>query len=178
MKFKTLAIEDLKINPINMIRSDWWLITAGNESNGFNTMTASWGHLGAIWGRPELKGHSGLPTAVIYVRPQRHTKAYLDREHLFSICVFDSSYKKTMVYLGSHSGSDFDKVTASGLTPIFDEGTTYFAEASMVFLCKKIYQAPLEERGFVDQSVLNYNYENRDLHQMYIGEIIKILVRE
>jgi hypothetical protein len=178
MKFKTLALDALNINPINMIRSDWWLITAGNESNGFNSMTASWGHLGAIWGRPDLKGHSGLPTAVIYVRPQRYTKTYLDREQLFSICVFESNFKKTLVYLGSHSGRDLDKVKVSGLTPVFGEGTTYFAEASMVFICKKLYQAPLEESGFVDRDVLTHNYENMDLHHMFIGEIIKVLVKD
>jgi flavin reductase (DIM6/NTAB) family NADH-FMN oxidoreductase RutF len=141
-------------------------------------MTASWGHLGALWGKPQIKGHSGLPTAVVYVRPQRHTKEYMDRETTFSLCVFEPSYKKTLVYLGSHSGRDYDKVKASRLTAVFDEGTTYFAEASMVFICKKLYQAPLDEAGFMDREVLDDNYEHRDLHHMYIGEIVKILVKE
>ena len=48
----------------------------------------------------------------------------------------------------------------------------------MVFICRKIYQAPLLEEGFVDASILKFNYDRDDLHEMYIGEILKVLVCE
>ena len=56
---KEISLSQLCFNPMDMIAKEWMLVTAGNESRGYNTMTASWGHLGAIWG----KG-GGLPTAV------------------------------------------------------------------------------------------------------------------
>ena len=180
MNFKTIEIEDLNINPITMIGQDWWLVTAGNEIKGYNTMTASWGHLGAIWGK-EGKKHKnllGLPTAVVYVRPQRYTKQFMDTEALFTLSVFDHAYRDALIYLGSHSGRDGNKVSKAGLTPVFDENTTYFKEAKMVFICRKIYQAPLLEEGFVDASLLKFNYDGGDLHEMYIGEILKVLVCE
>lgn len=78
--------------------------------------------------------------------------------------------------MGSHSGRDEDKAANAGLTPIFAEETTYFAEASMVFICRKLYHAPLQETGFVDKHLIDENYPLKDFHEMYIGEIIKVLV--
>ena len=178
MGFKTIAIEELNINPMIMIGSKWWLVTAGNEKNGFNTMTASWGHLGAIWGREEVKDQLGLPTAIVYLRPQRYTKEYMDREELFSLSVFEHEFRKELLHIGTHSGRDGNKVKDAGLTPVFGEGTTYFDEAKIVFICKKIYHAPLIEEGFVDRNLVKHNYDGNDFHHFYIGEIIKILVNE
>lgn len=178
MSFKNIAIEELKLNPMTMISGEWWLITAGNEKNGYNAMTASWGHLGALWERPEGKAHMGLPTAVIYLRPQRYTKEWIDREELFTLSVFDKKHKEALAYLGTHSGRDGNKIAKTGLTPVFIDGTTCFAEAKMVFLCRKLYHAPLVESGFIDKSLVKNNYPDKDFHEMYIGEIIKVLVEE
>ena len=158
---------------MDMIAKEWMLVTAGNESRGYNTMTASWGHLGAIWG----KG-GGLPTAVIYLRPQRYTKEFVDREELFTISVFPEEYKKALGYLGSHSGRDGDKVAQAGLTPVFGEDTTWFAEAKLVLICRKLYHAPLQPEGFVDTSIISQCYPQSDFHEMYIGEIIKVLTAQ
>lgn len=178
MAFINLSIEELKINPMTMIGEEWWLITAGNKINGYNTMTASWGHLGSIWGRPGQKTFKGLPTASVYVRPQRYTKEFMEREDIFTLSVFDQSYKKALAYLGSHTGREENKISTAGLTPLFDHETTFFEEAKMVFVCRKIYHAPLLEQGFVDKSLIENNYKDRDFHEMYIGEILKILVRD
>lgn len=180
MSFKTIDIEELHINPMIMIGSKWWLVTAGNEADGFNTMTASWGHLGAIWGREEnkFKDQLGLPTAVVYLRPQRYTKQYMDKEAIFTLSVFEHEHKDALLYVGSHSGREGNKVLKAGLTPVFDEGTTYFKEAKMVFICKKIYHAPLIEEGFIDKDLIKHNYDGNDFHHLYIGEILKVLVCE
>ena len=170
---KEISLSQLCFNPMDMIAKEWMLVTAGNESRGYNTMTASWGHLGAIWG----KG-GGLPTAVIYLRPQRYTKEFVDREELFTISVFPEEYKKALGYLGSHSGRDGDKVAQAGLTPVFGEDTTWFAEAKLVLICRKLYHAPLQPEGFVDTSIISQCYPQSDFHEMYIGEIIKVLTAQ
>ena len=46
----------------------------------------------------------------------------------------------------------------------------------MVFVCRKLYQAPLVESGFVDNGLIDFNYPEKDFHEMYIGEIVKVLV--
>lgn len=165
---KEISCQELQMNPMTLIGSEWMLITAGCEERGYNTMTASWGHLGTIWNKP---------TSVCYVRPQRYTKEFIDREELYTLSFFPG-YKKELSYLGSHSGRDEDKVAKTGLTPVFGEGYTCFAEAKLTLVCRKLYRAPLVEEGFVDQDVLNRNYPQRDLHDLYVGEILKVFVSE
>ncbi len=170
---KEITAKELAINPITAIAEGWMLLTAGTRDRGYNTMTCSWGHLGSIWGHQGGKG-----TAVCYVRPQRYTKEFVDREELYTLCFFPEGYKKALAYLGTHSGRDGDKVAVAGLTPVFGNGYTYFAEASLVLVCRKLYRAPLVEEGFLDQSVLEEHYPTRDLHDLYIGQIEKMLVSE
>ena len=54
----------LRENVFSLIGDRWMLITAGN-GEVCNTMTASWGGLGILW---------GAPVATCYIRPQRYTK--------------------------------------------------------------------------------------------------------
>lgn len=171
--FREISIQELSINPCTAIAKEWMLITAGNQERGYNTMTASWGHLGSLWGHG-----GGLPTSVIFIRPQRFTKEFVDREEYYTLSFFEPEYKKQLGYLGSHSGRDGDKVAAAGLTPVFLEDTTAFAEAKLVLVCRKLYRAPLVEEGFLDREVLEDCYPNRDLHDMYIGEITKVYIKE
>lgn len=165
---KEITVNELMLNPITMISDEWMLITAGTRETGYNTMTASWGHLGCIWNKP---------TSVCYVRPQRYTKEFIDREELYTLSFFPG-YKKELGYLGTKSGRDEDKVAKVGFTPVFEDGYTYFAEAKLVLVCRKLYRAPLVESGFWDKSIMDKQYPSRDLHDLYVGEIIRVLSNE
>ncbi len=167
---KEINYKDMQFNPFNLIGGEWMLVTAGNEQK-CNTMTASWGHLGCLWGRND-------PTAVIYLRPSRYTKEFVDREGYFTLCVMDKSFKKQMAYLGSVSGRNEDKIGKAGLTPVFADNSVYFEEAKLVLVCKKLYQSELQERGFLYQDTIDENYSQRDFHTMYVGKIEKVLVRD
>ena len=46
-------------NVFKLVGEDWMLVTAGGPDK-LNTMTASWGGLGVIWGEP---------AATVYIRP-------------------------------------------------------------------------------------------------------------
>ena len=170
---KEISVSELMLNPMTTIAKEWMLVTAGNEERGYNTMTASWGHLGSIWGHG-----GGLPTAMIFLRPQRYTKEFVDREELFTLSVFPEEYKKDLGLLGRVSGRDCDKIAQTQLTPVFAEDTTYFAQAKLVLVCKKLYRGTLTEEGFLDKSILDEHYPNRDLHDFYVGQILKVLVAE
>ena len=165
---KEIERSQLTLDPFALIGGDWFLLTAGTEARGYNTMTCSWGHFGPLWAND---------TAVVYVRPQRYTKEFVDREELYTLSFFDGR-KKELGYLGSRSGRDEDKVAKVGLTPVFEEGYTYFKEAKLVIVCKKLYQAPLKEEYFLDKVTVEKNYPDRDFHDLYVGKIEKILVAE
>lgn len=173
MALREIDVKELQLNPMTLIAKEWMLITAGNKERGYNTMTASWGQLGSIWGHG-----GGLPTSVVFIRPQRYTKEFVDREDCYTLTFFDESWKKALGYLGSHSGRDEDKVAKMGLTPVFDAGTTYFAEAKLVLVCRKLYRGSLTEEGFLDQEIVEDCYPNRDFHDFYVGQIVKVLVNE
>ncbi|MCH4017932.1 MAG: flavin reductase [Prevotella sp.] len=168
---KEVNYKDMKFNPFNLLGKEWMLVSAGNEQDGCNTMTISWGHLGCLWGNND-------PTAIIYLRPSRYTKTFVDKEEYFTLCVMDKSFKKQMAYLGSVSGRDEDKIAKAGLTKIFADNSIYFAEAKMVFICKKVYASPLQKSGFISNETIDKNYPKSDFHTMYVGKIEKILVKD
>ena len=176
MSLKEISFEELQMNPMTMIGREWMLITAGNEEQSYNTMTAAWGHLGSIWNIPGHQGH--LPTAVIFIRPQRYTKEFVDKEERFTLSVFEEDKKKALTYLGSVSGRNEEKIAKSGLTPVFAEETTWFKEAKLVLICRKLYHMTLDEAGFVDPRLVERNYPQKDFHEMYIGQIEKVLVKD
>ncbi len=166
---KEISLNELQMNPMTLIGNEWMLVTAGTRERGYNTMTASWGHLGCLW---------SLPTSVIYVRPQRYTKGFVDREEYYSLCFFPEAYRKQLGYLGSHSGREGDKVAAVGLTPVSDENTTWFTEASLVLICRKLYRAPVLEEGFLDKALMDKCYPDKDFHDLYVGQIVKALAAD
>ena len=160
---KEFDVKTLCFNPFKRIGSDWCLITAGREGS-FNTMTASWGGVGILWNKE---------VATCYIRPQRYTKEFVDREELFTLSFFPDGYRKALNLCGTVSGRDHDKPAEAGLTPLFTDGAVSFKEADLVLVCRKLYAQPMTEQSFTDKSVLERNYPTRDLHTIYIGEIIK-----
>lgn len=65
MSFKEIKPEELEFNPFTRIGKEWMLITAGSQE-GFNTMTASWGGAGVLWG--EKCCNRLYPSSKIYER--------------------------------------------------------------------------------------------------------------
>lgn len=162
-EFVPLSIDDLLVNPVNMIANDWMLITAGNKES-FNTMTASWGGIGHLWNKP---------VAFIFIRSQRYTFEFVEKSELFSLSFFEGSYRQALNICGTKSGRNTDKVKEAGLTPLFSpEGTPLFREANLVFECRKLYGQQMTEDNFIDTSILSNFYPHKDIHKLYIGEIV------
>lgn len=167
MAFRETDIHTLKFNPFDKISKQWMLITAGDRM-GSNTMTASWGGVGELWGKY---------VSTIYIRPQRYTLEFVEREEYYSLCFFGPEYRQALSLCGSKSGRDVDKDAATGLTPCFDQAAPYYEQARLVFLCRKLYRQDMEESAFLDKGLLEKWYDN-DLHRMFIGEIVKVLEKE
>ena len=153
---------------------DWMALAAGDEK-GYNAMTVAWGEVGTLWDRYDTKRHEVYPVATVYVRPQRYTKEFLDREEFFTLSYLGKGHRKELGYLGSCTGRDSAKMAECGLAPVFAYGTVYFAEAELVLVCRKLYCQKLEEASFVDRVLIERNYPERDFHTMYTGEIVRCL---
>ena len=167
MAFKSVDIREVKESAVHLIADDWALVTAGTEG-AFNTMTISWGGLGEIWGKD---------AAFIFIRPQRYTFGFLEENERFTVSFFGGAQRKALALCGSKSGRDTDKVAESGLTSVFDGGTTYFAEATLVLKCRKMAKYDLSPDGFLDNAIED-NYNGAGYHRMFVAEIEEALIAE
>lgn len=61
---------------------------------------------------------------------------------------------------------------------MFENGTVYYKEAKLVFVCRKMYEQELEEKGFFYPDTVPANYPAKDFHTVYVGRIEKVLVQD
>lgn len=167
--FREIKTTEWKENPFDLIGRQWMLVTAAKKDGTINTMTASWGGLGIMWGKD---------VAFIVIRPQRYTKEFIDDTELLSLSVLPNGYMKEYAYLGRVSGRDENKIEQAGLTVISDQEAPYFEEARMVLICRKMYAQPYAPEAFLDESLIARHYPEGDFHVMYICAIEKILINE
>lgn len=160
--FQKLELSDLECNPFSMIGKGWYLLTSGIPES-YNTMTASWGAMGEMWGAPSFH---------CVVRTNRYTLEYLDRNELFSVSFFDPGYKPALQFCGSHTGKDCDKAKETGLLPVPVEGTTTFAQARHVLICRKRYTAMLQKSGFLEPETYAKWYSSDPMHREFVGEVL------
>lgn len=168
MGYREITPQELNVNACKLIGDDWMLVTAGTQDK-VNTMTASWGGLGVMWNKP---------VAFVVLRPQRYTKEFVDAQESFSLTFYGADQKKTLAYLGRVSGRDEDKIEEAGLTLQFDQGIPYFEEAEIVMEVKKLYADVYKPECFIEKSLDEKNYPDKDYHTMYICEIQKVMVKQ
>ena len=77
--FKEITPEEYKGNVFNDIGKKWMLITAAKDGK-VNTMTASWGNMGVMWGKDIVS---------VFIRQTRFTKEFVDNADCFSISFLD-----------------------------------------------------------------------------------------
>jgi flavin reductase (DIM6/NTAB) family NADH-FMN oxidoreductase RutF len=165
---RKIDLKALDKNVFSAIADQWMLITAGTADR-CNTMTASWGGLGVIW---------GSPAATCYIRPQRYTKEFVDREEYFTLTFFGEEYRKALQLCGSRSGREVDKVKECGFTVRAAEcGAPYFEEAELVLVCRKRFAQPMDPAN-IPQDVKDKFYPEQDYHTLYIGEIVEALAKD
>lgn len=165
--FKEIKPHELQGNVFEMIGKEWMLITAGTEQS-YNTMTASWGGMGVLWNKNVV---------FCFIRPQRYTYEFAENNERFTLSFFSECFRDALNICGSKSGRDLDKPKATGLIPEFSEGSVYFEQAKLVLVCKKIYFQDIKPENFIDKTI-DANYQKKDYHRMFVGEIEKILISD
>ena len=159
--FESFDVKTLRESPFSLIGRRWALLSAGTP-DAWNTMTVSWGQLGVLWNKN---------VATVYVRPQRYTLGFVEKNDLFSLSFFGPEQHAALQYCGAHSGRDGNKAAATGLKPLFDGGAVLFEQAELTLVCRKLYRQQLEPGCFIDPVIDRQNYHG-DYHYMFIGEIM------
>ena len=162
MSLAKINIAEQTFNPFDLISKQWMLISAGTEEK-WNTMTASWGGVGVIWGKP---------SATCYIRHSRYTKEFVDASEYFTLTFLKDGHRDALNLLGTKSGRDMDKMHGSGLTPVMVDGQPAFAEAELVLVCRKRCKSEIAPEDILQQETLDKWYGDKDYHTMYIGEIV------
>ena len=165
-QFMEITPEEIEENVFQLISKDWMLVTA-KDSDRINTMTASWGGLGEMWGKH---------VSYIVIRPSRYTFSLLEHTDYYTLSFFDEKYRDILNYCGKYSGRDKDKIKETNLTVLEDGQSAYFSQAKLVLVCKKLYGQMFDPSNFVDSEFGKKMYPNDDIHKLMIGSIEKVLV--
>lgn len=164
-----IDVAALSVDAVSLWSKQWLLLTAGS-SDDFNMMTVGWGSIGCMWTNP---------FAQVVVRPQRHTRKFMDEFDTFTLCAFPEKYRKDLGTLGAISGKDGEKLSHTSLT-VRESKTVSppsYNEASLILECRKMYRQIMDPKGFIDSSIQD-NYPEDDYHIIYFGEILAALASE
>ncbi len=165
--FMKRDISSVAIKPYDLIGKGWFLITAGTPQD-HNTMTASWGMTGVLWGKNVV---------CVAIRPQRYTFGYVDKGDTFTLSFFHEEHRRALSICGSKSGRDCDKEKEAGLTSVTVDGHLTYEEAYAFVACKKLYCQDIDPAMFIDPSLDNAHYPQKDYHRMFIAEITDLYVK-
>lgn len=150
-----------------------------------DTMTIGWGAVGICW---------GVPVFTAYVRTGRFTHGLLDETGEFTVNVPDaSSPSRALGIAGSTTGRLTDKIADLGLTLVEPKAVSVPAikEFPLTLECRVVYRqdqdlalldSALRERFYPDVPGVkpdgSNNNGNRDLHTVYMGQIVAAYVIE
>lgn len=161
---------ELEGGAIRMIGDEWMLVTASNEAGEYNSMTASWGGLGVLWGEP---------VAFVFIRPQRYTHEFSEAGTTATLSFFGGKYKRELGYFGTKSGRDTDKAADMNFHPVkTDEGGAAYEEASLILSCRKLYADEIKHECFLDADVEARAYPQHDYHTAYVYKIEAVYEKE
>lgn len=167
-EWKAVSAKEIADNPMVKVGDEWMALAAGREGD-MNAMTIGWGTWGVLWGRPVM---------TVYVSSSRHTHSFMERNDYFTVTGFPEQYHQALLYIGSHSGRDGDKLQEAGLTPEFTElGNPIFREANLAIECRLLYKEVMDVSQVPDR--IREMYDNgTGPHSMYIGEIVNVWIKE
>ncbi len=144
------------------------LVTAC-DGDKVNTTATSFGGVGQMWGRR---------VTFVCLRENRYTRELLEASGEYSLSFLDNNeYRGAMKYLEMVSGRDEDKIKGARLNITYYEGVPFIEESSNVLICKVIFKKEVGLSGFVDKSITEEIYKNKDSHIIYVGELVKVLIR-
>ena len=131
---------------------------------GPNTMTIGWGGTMTFFGKPCL---------LVAVRRSRYTWPLLEAARRFTVSVPLHEMRAELAYAGTRSGREGNKFEGHGLTaePAQRVDAPIVAECELHMEC--VVRAAFDMReSAIDPTVLARYYGDRDLHTLYVGEVL------
>lgn len=171
--FKSISPEEISENIFKLVGKDFTVITAGDESH-YNSMTASFGGVGILFGKP---------ATWCFLRANRYTLEVIKDRHVYTMSYFADEYKEQVLFFGSKSGRDSDKMKETTLTPVRTPlGNMAYKEAKLIIECKLTELTTVSPGDFYTQEgrefVEGAFEEAKDYHKLVFGEITNVWVNK
>ena len=149
-------------------------VLLNTKAEKFNSMVIGWGGLGTNW---------GLPVFTVYVREGRFTRQQLDENPEFTISIpLNRNDPEILKICGSKSGRDIDKAVEAGLELEEPETNSVpgIRQYPLTLECRVLYREKQDFSKYPEKVLKYYPQDkgsencgaNRDVHIMYIGEIV------
>ena len=165
--FKQISPEEIDDNVFTLVGKVFPVVTVGWK-DGYNSMTASGGGMGLLFRKP---------TTMLIFPSNRYTLELIQEQQAYTISYFPDEYKSQVMFLGSKSGRDSDKMREVELAAIpTPSGNISFREARLIIECKLTQiTTPVFPDDFYSQEAIGYMsepYKDVGEHRKYVfGEI-------
>ena len=172
--FKKKSPEDIKDNVFTLVGKVFPVVTVGKDDN-YNSMTASGGGMVLLFRKPH--------TMLIFPS-NRYTLELIEKEQTYTMSYFSDEYRKQVLFLGSKSGRDSEKMKEVELTSIcLSSGNMSFKEARLIIECKLTQiTVPVFPDDFYSKEAKDYlsePYKDPGEHRKYVfGEITDVWERQ
>ncbi|GMO59915.1 MAG: flavin reductase [Rickettsiales bacterium] len=171
--FKQISAEELTDNVFKLVGKDYFVVTAGKKDN-YNSMVGS----GGGWGM-----HFRKPTTWCLFPTNRYTLEIIKQEQSYTLSYFPDEYKQQMLFLGSKSGRDSNKMKECSLTSIeIPSGDMSFEEAKIIIECQLTQITIANAEDFYSQEARDYLQEaykdEGEIRNYVYGEIKSIWVKK
>ena len=171
--FKQISPEEICDNVFTLVGKVFPVITAGKEDH-YNSMTGSGGGLGLLFKKP---------TTWCTIRADRYTLEMIQKEQTYTLSYFPNEYQEQILFLGSKSGRDSEKMKEVELTSVqTPSGDMSFKEARLIIECKLTALTTANPNDFCTQEAKDYlnevYKEASDYRKHVFGEITHVWVRK
>lgn len=171
--FKQISPEEINNNVFTLAGKDFYVITAGKKGH-YNSMTASGGGMGVLFKKP---------TTWCVFQTTRYTLEMILKEQTYTMSYFPEEYKKQMLFLGSKSGRESEKMKEVELTNVqTPSGDISFKETMLIIQCKLTQITTPDPNDFCTQEAKDYINEvykdPNEIRKYVFGEITHVWVKK
>jgi flavin reductase (DIM6/NTAB) family NADH-FMN oxidoreductase RutF len=167
--FDSISPEEIIDNVFKLVGKDYTVITAGKFPE-HNSMTASWGGFGILFEKP---------TTWCFLRASRYTLELMRKEQTYTMSYFPDQYKEQVLFFGSKTGKNTDKMKETTLTAVqTPSGNVTYKEARLIIECKLTELTTVNPDDFYTQygkDFIETAYNDvKEYHKVVFGEITKV----
>jgi len=164
--FEQIAPKEIQDDVFTLAGKVFPVITAGNTGH-YNSMTGSGGGMGILFRKPVIW---------CVLRSDRYTLELIEKEGTYTMSYFPDKYKQQVMFLGSKSGRNSDKMKEVELTVVQTSSDNIsFEEARLIVECKLIQVTTPHLDDFRTQEAKDYLSEAyktaSDIRKYVFGEI-------